>query len=43
MALDHAIYEQNSHEVSIDHVRWAWDNYFVPVDGRTEPTGRRAP
>jgi predicted ATPase with chaperone activity len=43
MALDHAIYEQNSREVSIDHIRWAWDNYFVPVDGRTEPTGRRAP
>jgi len=43
MALDHAIYEQNSREVSVDHVRWAWDNYFVPVDGRTEPTGRRAP
>jgi predicted ATPase with chaperone activity len=43
MALDHAIYEQDSHEVSIDHIRWAWDNYFVSVDGHTEPTGRRTP
>ncbi len=43
MALDHAIYEQESREVSIEHIRWAWDNYFVPVDGRTEQTGRRTP
>jgi hypothetical protein len=42
MALDHAIYENNSHAISVDHVRWAWDNYFVPVDGHVEPAGRRS-
>ena len=40
MAVDHAVYENDSHEVGIDHIRWAWDNYFVPVDGRHEPPGR---
>jgi predicted ATPase with chaperone activity len=40
MAVDHAIYENNSHDVSIDHIRWAWENYFVPVDGHTQPAGR---
>ena len=43
MALDHATYEQDSRELTVDHIRWAWDNYFVPVDGRAEPTGRRTP
>ncbi len=43
MALDHAIYQQESQQVSIDDIRWAWDNYFVPVDGRTEQTGRTMP
>ncbi len=43
MALDHAVYEQDSRELTVDHIRWAWDNYFVPVAGRAEPTGRRTP
>ena len=43
MALDHAIYEQNTREISIDHVRWAWDNYFVPVDEHIGSTGRHTP
>jgi hypothetical protein len=42
MALDHAIYEDNSRDISIEHVRWAWDNYFVPVDGHAESTGRNS-
>lgn len=41
MAVDHAIYENNSREVSIDHLRWAWDNYFVSVDERAPITGRK--
>ena len=43
MALDHAVYEDNSREVGVDHIRWAWDNYFVPVAGRDDEAGRRTP
>ncbi len=40
MAVDHAVYEENSRNVSIDHLRWAWDNYFVSVNGQRQLTGR---
>ena len=40
MALDYAIYEHESRDVKIDHIRWAWDNYFVPVGGNNETCGR---
>jgi hypothetical protein len=43
MAVDHAIYENDSREVSIDHLRWAWDNYFVSVDESIPTTGRKSP
>jgi predicted ATPase with chaperone activity len=43
MAVDHAVYEDNSRNVTIDHLRWAWDNYFVSVDGDSQLTGRQAP
>jgi predicted ATPase with chaperone activity len=43
MAVDHAIYEDNSRNVSIDHLRWAWDNYFVSVDEHSPVTGRKSP
>jgi hypothetical protein len=43
MAVDHAIYENDSREVSIDHLRWAWDNYFVSVDEHIPITGRKSP
>ena len=42
MAVDHAVYEDNSRNVTIDHLRWAWDNYFVSVDGQSQSTGRQA-
>jgi len=42
MAVDHAIYEDNSRNVSIDHLRWAWDNYFVSVDEHSPATGRKS-
>ncbi len=42
MAVDHAVYEENSRDVSIDHLRWAWDNYFVSVDEHVEVTGRHS-
>jgi len=43
MAVDHATYENNSREVTIDHLRWAWDNYFVSVDESVPTTGRKSP
>jgi predicted ATPase with chaperone activity len=43
MAVDHAIYENNSRNVSIDHLRWAWDNYFVSVAGHSQLAGRESP
>jgi len=43
MAVDHAVYEDNSRNVSIDHLRWAWDNYFVSVNGDSQLTGRDSP
>jgi hypothetical protein len=43
MAVDHAIYEDNSRNVSIDHLRWAWDNYFVSVDEHSPVAGRKSP
>ena len=43
MAVDHAVYEDNARSVSVDHLRWAWDNYFVSVDGYTPVTGRKSP
>lgn len=42
MAVDHAVYEDSSRNVNIDHLRWAWDNYFVSVDGDTQRTGRQS-
>ncbi len=42
MAVDHAVYEDETREVSVDHLRWAWDNYFVSVDDRTPNIGRSA-
>ena len=43
MAVDHAVYEDEPGTVSIDHLRWAWDNYFVSVDDRAQLTGRASP
>ncbi len=42
MAVDHAVYENNSREVSIDHLRWAWDNYFVSVNEQAPNIGRHS-
>ncbi len=43
MAVDHAIYEDESRRVSIEHLRWAWNNYFVSVDEHAQLTGRASP
>jgi predicted ATPase with chaperone activity len=43
MAVDHATYEENSHNISIEHLRWAWKNYFVSVDENSQLAGRISP
>lgn len=43
MAVDHAIYEENSRRVTRDHLHWAWHNYFVSVDNYKHSTGRVLP
>jgi DNA-binding MarR family transcriptional regulator len=36
IAVDYAVYSQNNRNVGIDHLRWAWTNYFVSLD--VDPT-----
>jgi hypothetical protein len=43
MAVDHAIYEENTRNVSIEHMRWAWENYFVSIDEYSQLAGRQSP
>jgi predicted ATPase with chaperone activity len=43
MAVDHAVYEDNCRTVNIEHLEWAWNNYFVKVDEYAHATGRVAP
>ncbi len=42
MAVDHAVYEDNTRNVGIDHLRWAWDNYFVSMDEPMQSAGRKS-
>lgn len=32
MALDRALYHEKSRAIDVDHMRWAWENYFVSLD-----------
>lgn len=41
MAVDYAIYANGSTEITEEHMRWAWSNYFVPLAGYDEPAGRQ--
>ncbi|MDH3512841.1 MAG: AAA family ATPase [Gammaproteobacteria bacterium] len=34
MAVDHAAYEDSPNNINIEHLQWAWDNYFVSIDGQ---------
>ncbi len=43
MAVDHAVYEENTRNVSIEHMRWAWENYFVSIDEYSQLPGRQTP
>jgi SpoVK/Ycf46/Vps4 family AAA+-type ATPase len=41
MAVDYATYANGSTEITEEHMRWAWSNYFVPLAGYDEPAGRQ--
>jgi len=42
MAVDYAMYANGSSEITEEHMRWAWNNYFVPLADYREPAGRRS-
>jgi predicted ATPase with chaperone activity len=42
MAVDYATYANSSSEITEEHMRWAWNNYFVPLAGYDDPTGRQS-
>jgi predicted ATPase with chaperone activity len=42
MAVDYATYANGSTEITEEHMRWAWSNYFVPPAGYDEPAQRKS-
>jgi len=42
MAVDYATYADGSGEITEEHMRWAWNNYFVPLAGYNEPAEQRS-
>lgn len=42
MAVDYAAYSNGSREVTEEHMRWAWSNYFVPVAEFDEAAGQQS-
>lgn len=42
MAVDLAMFSSNDRCIGIDHVRWAWENYFVSLDPRSDEEQYRA-
>jgi predicted ATPase with chaperone activity len=42
MAMDYASYAHDSNVITEEHVRWAWNNYFVPLADYREPAGRQS-
>jgi hypothetical protein len=42
MAVDYATYANGSSEITEEHMRWAWNNYFVPLADYDDPAGRRS-
>jgi predicted ATPase with chaperone activity len=41
MAVDYATYADGSSEITEEHMRWAWSNYFVPLADYNDPAGRQ--
>ncbi len=42
MAVDLAVYANDERHIGIDHLRWAWANYFVSLDERAKTGSYRA-
>jgi predicted ATPase with chaperone activity len=42
MAMDYAAYANDTREITAEHMRWAWNNYFVALNGSGESVGRQA-
>ncbi|MGH8168185.1 MAG: AAA family ATPase [Woeseiaceae bacterium] len=42
MAVDYARYANGSGEITEEHMRWAWTNYFVPLESYNEPVEQRS-
>jgi predicted ATPase with chaperone activity len=42
MAVDYATYANGSSEITEEHMRWAWNNYFVPLADYSDPAGRQS-
>lgn len=40
MAVDYAAYANDTREITEEHMRWAWNNYFVPLADYSEPPAR---
>jgi hypothetical protein len=40
MAVDHAVYSGESRRITTNHMRWAWDNYFVSVQDYVDPADK---
>ncbi|HZD52444.1 MAG TPA: AAA family ATPase, partial [Woeseiaceae bacterium] len=41
MAVDYAVYADDNREITEEHMRWAWDNYFVPLAGYNDTAARQ--
>jgi hypothetical protein len=42
MAVDLAVFGNNERSIGIDHLRWAWANYFVSLDSDAKTGSYRA-
>jgi predicted ATPase with chaperone activity len=42
MAVDHAVYSDESRKVTESHMQWAWDNYFVSADQYADSADRQS-
>lgn len=42
MAVDYAAYANDTRQITEEHMRWAWNNYFVPLAESTTPAVRQA-
>ena len=43
MAVDHAVYAGEQRRITTEHMRWAWENYFVSVADYVDPAEGQSP